>query len=172
MIEYIILDLDHTLMYTSRTKINNTLECGFIEPNYWIYCRPGLQELINICTLGGIEIIIYSAGTKTYVNKILYILQILPFVTFVTNKNNNTTDKAIYDFSHLDLYHLKSMDIVLQDFPQINKNNVLVIDDNPDNYSLDDIKVINIIPWYGDETDIWLYEIVKYIIQHFNTTIL
>jgi RNA polymerase II subunit A small phosphatase-like protein len=67
---HLILDLDNTLVFSSMNKIEKAKNYAIMDNKFYVYKRPHLDNFLS--TLAQFcELIIYTAGTKEYADKII-----------------------------------------------------------------------------------------------------
>lgn len=158
----IVLDIDETLLHTSHYEI----ECASVAPIraaisgwiYYIYARPGVNELIEYCNAAGIKIIVFSAAGERYVSDCIDILGLRKHIDVCNGK------KSIYTSDHLNYGYTKDLMTVLSDYSgELNYENTLAVDDNQSNYSsADDTEsVFRISPWCAVGDDDELFRVVE-----------
>ena len=172
----IVLDLDETLGHfiMNEIKIKNFSNYGYFisDDKYNIdeneeskdkikvgiflirpYAKYFLEELKNL----SYEIVIFTAGTKEYSDKVLDIFDI----------NNNLIKYRLYR-SHLSLRNINND---VKDLSLLGRNleKVIMIDNLPDNYKLQQDNGLPINSWVGDINDTSLKDLVpimKYIVKN------
>jgi CTD small phosphatase-like protein 2 len=165
-----VLDIDETLGHFISNEINHKYfsNYGYLildnnnEDNEDIlkvgiflvrpFAKLFLEELYNLFY----EIVIFTAGTKEYCDKILDILDI----------NNNLIKYRLYR-SHLSL---RNKDDDVKDLSLLgrNLNKIIMIDNLPKNYKLQEDNGLPINSWTGDINDTSLKDlliIMKYIAE-------
>lgn len=130
----LILDLDETLIHFPDHKVEN-FEEEFPES---LQIRPyALQFIKNVSKY--FELIVFTAATKMYADKILDYIDPEKFITY-----------RLYD-EHL-TYHkkkkVKNLELIGRDL-----STVIIIEDIPENYALQQDNGFHIRPWYGDPED-------------------
>jgi Dullard-like phosphatase family protein len=101
------------------------------------YAKYFLEELNNLLY----EIVIFTAGTKEYCDKILDILDL----------NNNLIKYRLYR-SHLSLRNINN-DVKDLSLLGRNLNKIIIIDNLPENYKLQEDNGLPINSWFGDIND-------------------
>ena len=101
------------------------------------YAKYFLEELNNLFY----EIVIFTAGTKEYCDKILDILDL----------NNNLIKYRLYR-SHLSLRNINN-DVKDLSLLGRNLNKIIIIDNLPENYKLQEDNGLPINSWFGDIND-------------------
>ncbi len=69
MLNVIILDLDNTLIYSTRSPKSD--QYAFTSHEYSVYKRPNVDDFINYCFTVFDRVIIWSMGTHEYVHNIV-----------------------------------------------------------------------------------------------------
>ena len=116
------------------------------------YAKYFLEELNNLLY----EIVIFTAGTKEYCDKILDILDL----------NNNLIKYRLYR-SHLSLRNINN-DVKDLSLLGRNLNKIIIIDNLPENYKLQEDNGLPINSWFGDINDSslkYLLTIMKFIAE-------
>lgn len=108
------------------------------------YARYFLEELNNLLY----EIVIFTAGTKEYCDKILDIIDI----------NNNLIKYRLYR-SHLSLRNINN-DVKDLSLLGRNLNKIIIIDNLPENYKLQEDNGLPINSWLGDINDTSLKDLL------------
>nr|QBK88639.1 MAG: ctd-like phosphatase [Mimivirus LCMiAC01] len=109
--KFIILDIDHTLIHSKR--IDPTIKFGefgdfnICDNEYTIYKRPYVDKFIEWCFNNFNGILVWSAGTKIYVDNVVKYLFKSPLkpIMILTRKNcsiNYSNNRYYKDFSTLD----------------------------------------------------------------------
>lgn len=65
----IILDLDHTLIYSTDIQLTNTILLLEYSPNLFVHERPFARELVDLCNQNG-DVIIFTTSVKNYAEQI------------------------------------------------------------------------------------------------------
>jgi len=117
--------------YDNKDKIK--LGIFLIRP----YAKYFLEELNNL----HYEIVIFTAGTKEYCDKILDILDL----------NNNLIKYRLYR-SHISLRNINN-DVKDLSLLGRNLNKIIIIDNLPENYKLQEDNGLPINSWFGDIND-------------------
>lgn len=71
----VILDLDHTLIYSANIQLNNLKQLLQYGPNLIIYERPYARELIELCKKNA-EIIVFTTAVDEYAKNVCEKLEI------------------------------------------------------------------------------------------------
>lgn len=151
----IILDLDHTLIHAvnSSQTLGQTLFNGnptveiWQTPNYHVYVRPHCQSFLNYCFGHYKKVILWSMGSRPYVERILQEMLQHYGVTFheVYTRNEFPDSK-----------NLSMIDV--------NTNRTLFLDDVPTRIcNLSDQNIIEVPPFYSQniDTDTYLLDLQK-----------
>ena len=171
----VVLDMDETLghLIYNEIKVKDFCNYGYLIENdknnfnkisdnkeklkvgiFLIrpFAKFFLEELNNLCY----EIVIFTAGTKEYCDKILDIFDI----------NNNLIKYRLYR-SHISLRNInndvKDLSLLGRDL-----NKIIMIDNLPENYKLQQDNGLPINSWTGDLNDTSLKDllpIMKYIVE-------
>ena len=169
----LVLDMDETLIHClfNNVKKSNAPPYGYLksEDNNIIYynddsnmkigmflVRPFAIQFLEELSKINYEIVVFTAGTKEYCDKILNILDI-----------NNYIKYRLYR-SHLSLRNLnndvKDLSLLGRDL-----NKIIIVDNLADNYKLQENNGLPILPWTGDISDMslkYLSQILKKIIEN------
>ena len=145
---YLISDDKNNFNKNSENKDKIKVGLFLIRP----YAKFFLEELNNLLY----EIVIFTAGTKEYCDKVLDILDI----------NNNLIKYRLYR-SHISLRNInkdvKDLSLLGRDL-----NKIIIIDNFPDNYKLQQDNGLPINSWTGDINDTSLKDllnIMKYFVE-------
>ena len=146
---YIIEDINKLILNTDDKKDKIRVGIFLIRP----YVKYFLEKLNNLF----FEIVIFSAGTKDYCDKILDILDL----------NNNLIKYRLYR-SHLSLRNInndvKDLSLLGRDLSK-----VIMIDNFSENYKLQQDNGLPINSWTGDVNDTSLRDLIpimKYIVEN------
>ena len=146
---YLILDDKNNFNKNSENKDKIKVGLFLIRP----YAKYFLEELNNLLY----EIVVFTASTKEYCDKILDILDI----------NNNLIKYRLYR-SHISLRNInndvKDLSLLGRDLSKI-----IIIDNYPDNYKLQQDNGLPINSWTGDINDTSLKDllyIMKYLVKN------
>ena len=146
---YLILDDKNNFNKNSENKDKIKVGLFLIRP----YAKYFLEELNNLLY----EIVVFTASTKEYCDKILDILDI----------NNNLIKYRLYR-SHVSLRNInndvKDLSLLGRDL-----NKIIIIDNYPDNYKLQRDNGLPINSWTGDINDTSLKDllnIMKYFVEN------
>ncbi len=161
----LILDIDETLIFASRDKLNRAADIELF--NYYIYKRPNLAEFL-IQLKEDFLLAIWSSASDDYVKEIVNLIvppEIeLEFVwgrSRCTYKLNFEADKYVYydSFNHYDyikpLKKLKNKGYMLA--------RILIVDDTPHKSKLNYGNAIHPQEYLGDSTDNELLMLAKYL---------
>ena len=172
----IVLDMDETLghLITNEIKTNNFSNYGYLisdDKNNFnknsenkdkiktglFLIRPYTKYFLNELRNLNYEIVVFTAGTKEYCDKVLDILDI----------NNNLINFRLYR-AHLSLRNInqdvKDLSLLGRDL-----NKIIMIDNLPENYKLQKDNGLPINSWIGDINDSSLKDlliIMKYIVKN------
>lgn len=169
----LVLDMDETIghfLYNSIKK-NNSASYGYLISeenkiflnNYnselkikagIFLIRPYAREFLAELNKNNFEIVVFTAGTKDYCDKILDLLDI----------ENNFIKYRLYR-SHLTL---RNMDDGVKDLTLLGRelNKVVIVDNIAENYKLQENNGLPIKPWRGEIEDMslkYLLKILKFI---------
>ena len=145
--KYLICDLDQTLVDVSEFCYHCAKHQRIIIEGlfYYVHIRPYTRELIEHCLRKNIEIIIYSANDLIYIDSIVKIL----FESFSKPSKIMTKKDMVLDSAGG--YYVKTLISVGIKY-NLNRKDLLAIDDNLDNYP-NDSNVIYIKPWVKEMTN-------------------
>ena len=145
----LILDLDETLVHSSFTPFEKNdiiLNVDFDGVLYKIYVlvRPGVEYFIkNISKY--YELIIFTASLSNYASPLLDILDKDNNIKYRLYRENCTFMNGIY------IKELKKLNRDLKD--------LIIVDNSPLAYTLDNDNGLPIKTWYDDKNDVELYKI-------------
>ena len=139
---YLILDLDETLIFSSRRKISS--KSIFIEKNVYLNKRPYLKEFLNNVSKR-FNLILFTASEKSYAEKIL---------RFIDKKNNFFMLK----FFRKDCVILPGNLILknLEFLQNFKEKNLAIIDNSVNHFFKNLNNCIPIVPFFGDVKDMEL----------------
>lgn len=166
--KYFVLDLDETLISGIPKKQKHTLkklENYNMDNYYTIYCRPHLQEFLDY-VFEHFNVIIWTAASKDYC---------LFIVKNIVLKNPNRNISKIFFSYHCSLSKKfaknknvpKKLSILWEKFglKDINKHNVVILDDFEDVYSCQKENCIIAKSFDalvdGSESDVFLKDVLK-----------
>lgn len=113
----LVVDLDNTLIYSSTKKIAKMKNYTLIDGRFYVYKRPHLESFLS--TLSQYcELVIYTAGTKEYADKVIDHIDKNSVISrrFYRNNCRQVENMWFKDFSRL----------------EPDNKNVIIIDDLPD----------------------------------------
>jgi CTD small phosphatase-like protein 2 len=146
---YIFEDNTNKILFKTNNKNKIKVGMFLIRP----YAKYFLEKLNNLF----FEIVIFSAGTKEYCDKVLDILDI----------NNNIIKYRLYR-SHLSLRNInndvKDLSLLGRDLSK-----VIMIDNFSENYKLQQDNGLPINSWFGDANDTSLRDLIpimNYIVKN------
>lgn len=148
MNKVIVLDVDHTLVDAVKTNLGPPDEslCYIISNNYYVYLRPHVHEFIDYCFFVTPYVIIWSAGTQSYIEDIIkFLLDTYSFYRIITRSTYDTIQKNV--------------DLLLTD--NIVKSSLIIfIDDKPERIYFEeaDVVILEIIPYKYKNNDNKLIE--------------
>lgn len=162
----IILDLDHTLIHAviknDKTKyfIDNAFNqdkfrIRLSNEEFVVYRRPYLDQFLEFCFSKYKYVIIWSAGTENYVNKILRIIL--------------SREQKPYKVITRDTFDTKKKDIEnILDDPNISVFRLMFVDDSPRRIrNLDNAFIIRSVPYHIShervQNDNYLYCLINYL---------
>ena len=150
-IKAIILDIDQTLVDTENCNKKYCIHKKFYIKNntYYLHKRPYIDDLFSWCCTKNIDIIIFSAAYKSYVD---YIVEFL----FLEHKNKPISVLCADHLVRHNYIYTKSLRKV-EEITGISSNNLISVDDMRDNYIINDDhkKTIYIEPWtWKDDSDV------------------
>lgn len=112
----IILDLDHTLIYSTEIHSANSRLLFEYSPNLFVHERPFARELVDLCNQSG-DVIIFTTAVKDYAEQVCNKLAVNYKELYSRNDcgiNEGRYVKSI-DESWLNIY-----------------NQIIIIDDSPE----------------------------------------
>lgn len=146
---YVFEDGTNKILFKTNNKNKIKVGMFLIRP----YAKYFLEKLNNLF----FEIVIFSAGTKEYCDKVLDILDI----------NNNIIKYRLYR-SHLSLRNInndvKDLSLLGRDLSK-----VIMIDNFSENYKLQQDNGLPINSWFGDANDTSLRDLIpimNYIVKN------
>jgi len=163
--ENVILDLDSTLIWSTRELIKNNanyLPLNIDGKKIYMYIRPYLKEFLEHCFNNHKTVSLWSLGTKQYVEPVLQIL----FKLFKITKKFHfvKTNEDSYIFNNIfDTTPSKSLNKIFEEYPSFNKTNTIFIDDNLDVHDDNYDNIYQIENYYGDSTDNTLKYLITYL---------
>ena len=163
--ENVILDLDSTLIWSTRELIKNNanyLPLNIGGKKIYMYIRPYLKEFLEHCFNKHKTVSLWSLGNKQYVEHVLKNL----FNLFKITKKFHfiKTNEDSYIFNNIfDTIPSKSLNKIFEEFPSFNKKNTIFIDDNLDVHDDNYDNIYQIENYYGDSTDNTLKYLITYL---------
>lgn len=139
----IILDVDHTLVHSVKKNKDVNHKQLYIETkDYNVYLRPHIYDFLRYCFKVTPFVILWSAGTETYIDEITkYFSDDFYFYKVITRTTYNTVEKNV--------------DLILTDH-LIKESMIIFIDDYPDRikYEISDPIIFQIKKYtYKDDDD-------------------
>jgi TFIIF-interacting CTD phosphatase-like protein len=141
----IVIDLDHTLICSKKEYIADVPVIDFPDTRYYVHVRPGVKSFIDYLLKQDYTIIVWSAGLREYVDKI---------VDIIFGDDVNSRPDMIWCREHC-LYindtHVKPLDAIDRTGRY---DSVTIIDDS--DYAIDPSDThrwIKIPRFYGDPND-------------------
>lgn len=136
---FLVLDLDETLVCTTRLKTNSPCDVICVgKQKIFLQKRPGLAEFIEKISML-FHIIIFTSAKNEYADKIINI--IAPFVS----KENRFYNKSITNYKGFYVKDLKKLKVPL--------DKTILVDDNPSSGIFQPYNQIIISPWDESSTD-------------------
>ncbi len=150
----IVLDLDETLIHSCNEWIGHP--CDFTVANAMVHVRPGITEFLN-AIYNNNDVAVWTASTGQYLDELVSQLFAGRDLKFIWDRSycDIETDQSGYDIFVKDTAKLC----------QAGYNNLLLIDDRPENISPDSERVLAVKPFYGSRDDCELYALAEYISQ-------
>ena len=153
----LVLDLDETLVHSSMTPFPNgsdlTIEINVAGNKYNVYVlkRPFLEEFLSEMSYL-YEILIFTASLAEYAEPLLEILDKRKIIKYKLNRNHCLYYQGTY----------------IKDLKVINRNikDLIIIDNNPASYVLNQENGIPILSWFDNPNDkelMRLIPILKYL---------
>ena len=141
MKQHIILDLDHALIYSTYKEIDG-LKLISKRKYLFLYHRPFLKDFLKFIETK-YEIIFYTSSKIDYARWVVS--------TFKLNNKyeifGRKYTKIIY--SEYGIIYKKSLEKIKKEF----EYKVKVLDDRPDLWEENGVKLIDIKPWMGEHND-------------------
>lgn len=151
----IALDIDGTLFYTSNLQLNNSVEIELKSSKYYLTQRPHLNILFDYLDYNKeyFDIIVYSAGTKSYIEKLL---------DFIDKKN---LISEIYDREFCDVLVVNGKLRYIKNYKNINKklHNLYLIDDREEHFDNYDVIGYKCKKFKGEEEDYEIFNIIDFL---------
>lgn len=154
----LILDLDETLIFGTEDALDAPPD--FCVGAFHIYARPHVREFLSFCS-EHYHIAVWSTGSDDYVHQVLAALTDggHPFA-FIWSRNRCTL-KGLGDDGELRW---------LKDLKKVHKlgwnlEQVLMLEDTPQNLARHYGNVIPIRPFTGDQADVELKQIMPFLLK-------
>ncbi len=161
MPKLIVLDLDYTLIYSTKEKLR---EPDFNVEDYNVYIRPGLDNFLNFCSIKG-KVGIWSQGDKCYVEEVVSkLIGDSKELLFKWSKEECVSYARMFGFENSESHYanlkvVKDLNLVSERFG-FDISDIIAVDDNPELHYIDLENVITATPWEGDEKDSFLYSVI------------
>lgn len=151
----LILDIDNTLLYLEH-KANFKFKNQKIDPDfkidndYYGVFRPYLEKFLKAISKH-YDIALWTTGNTKYANEIANLIF------------DPLNIKLIFVWSGNECYSgtSKSLDLVIEEFPEYAKKDIIALDDSPNCYRLDPENLIKIPKFLGDPNDTELLKVLK-----------
>jgi len=139
----LILDLDHCLIFSSYSEIEN-LKCQGKMKYLFLYHRPGLSDFIKrIEKIRNLEIVFYTSAKSEYAKWVVNTID--PKIDYRLFTRSSTSKKFT---EYGELYYKALSKLPLhQDIPTV------VLDDRTDLWDPTGVNLIDIEPWHGEVLD-------------------
>ena len=151
----IALDIDGTLFHTSKNQLNNSIEIELKSEKYYVIQRPNLDILFDYLNLNKdyFDIIVYSAGTKSYIEQLL---------NFIEKKH---IISEIYDRNFCDMLVVDDKLRYIKNYKKINKklHNLYLIDDNGEHFDNYNVIGYKCKKFQGEEEDGEIFNIIDFL---------
>jgi RNA polymerase II subunit A small phosphatase-like protein len=152
----LVLDLDETLIHSSRTLLDREHECQVGVYN--VYFRPHVRTFLEKCqTWYGVGI--WSAGSETYVADVIQRLFVGLQEPEFTWSHNACTWWT--DWESRDRYIIKKLKKLCR--LGYHLDHILVIDDIPNTFCQNYGNGIAVKPWYGAQDDDELLQLLPFL---------
>ncbi len=154
----LILDIDETLLYSSRTTLPRTED--FKVGDYFVYTRPGLREFVKFVQ-DSFEIAVWTASTAAYAKSVL--AKVFPdpgILRFAWSRERCTVR---YNAELRQSYWVKDLKKVKK--LGYSLDSVLVVDDSPEKLERSYGNHVPVQPFLGDPRDDELYFLQRYLIR-------
>jgi Dullard-like phosphatase family protein len=148
----LILDLDETLIKSYRLSSHNLYnEYDIIidEHQIGVICRPYLLDFLKF-SRNSFDLVLFSAGTKDYVNSVINVLSISDYFSRVYTREHCIKIDSLY---------LKS----LKHIPHMNEDDCLIIDNNIFSFALDLDNGVLISSFHGEKDDTDLIDCIDHL---------
>jgi len=171
----VILDIDETLIYATKEKLNRKADFTVFE--YHVYKRPNLDHFINRLEKS-YEIAIWSSEGNDYVNSIVVGLELDVEIKFIWGRNEATQKRHLNDYyetgNDSELYYVKPLKKVKRMGYKIER--ILIVDDSPHKSQLNYGNAIYPKSYKGEINDNELLTLIEYLEsikdeQSFRTTL-
>lgn len=154
----LILDLDHCLIFSSYSEIEN-LKCQGKMKYLFLYHRPGLSDFIRrIEKFRNLELVFYTSAKSEYAKWVVRTID--PKIDYRLFTRSSTSKK----FTKYGEVYYKSLSklAIHHDMPTV------VLDDRTDLWDSTGVHLIDIEPWHGEVSDQRLEEAFLRIYKYFN----
>jgi hypothetical protein len=164
--KYIVLDLDDTLIHafspTWACKLTLPAPHNIMNAGCGMYClhvRPWFRQFVEWCHEQDYEIVIFSAGSESYVNDITKTLW----------QDFDKKPSVVMSARELDSGYVKTIDAIIRKLgPSVTKNQIVCVDDLREHYVNDLDRVVWVDSWDGKLNDCELVTIQDCIIKMFH----
>ncbi|PHQ79700.1 MAG: NLI interacting domain protein [Coxiella sp. (in: Bacteria)] len=152
----LILDLDETLIYASKVPLPEKVPAFEAGP-YTVYLRPHLNELLLYCQ-ANFEVAVWTVSTDAYAERIVECAFPVGYpLSFVWARNKCTPS---YRSQTGELNYQKKLRKLRKKY---RLEDVIVIDDSPENHLDNYGNLIAVKPYVGDDQDDELHYLIRYL---------
>jgi len=139
----LILDLDHCLIFSSYSEIEN-LKCQGKMKYLFLYHRPGLSDFIKrIEKIRNLELVFYTSAKSEYAKWVVNTID--PKIDYRLFTRSSTSKKFT---EYGELYYK-----ALSKLPLHQDIRTVVLDDRTDLWDSTGVHLIDIEPWHGEVLD-------------------
>ena len=161
MTKLVVLDLDSTLIYSTKEKLR---EPDFMVDGYNVYKRPGLDTFLEFC-FANFQVGVWSSAAESYVDEIVKnIFKDPKKLLFKWTKNECTSPAEVYHIDVTDDSPLSKK--VVKDLEKLARTlnfsmgEIVAVDDAPRLHYKNDSRVVCALKWEGSLDDRVLYNIM------------
>ncbi|EAY32025.1 HAD family hydrolase [Microscilla marina] len=167
----LILDLDETLIYTSKTPLINIEPAFTLSAYHYVYKRPYLEEFLYACQQY-FELAVWSSAQRNYVNPVVKRVfpQSIP-LSFVWSRKRCTFGNLPLHYSldnHQALGSSQKPSCWFKKLEKVRKRGyslrkILIVDNSPEKVFFNSANAIYINDFQGDVNDVELMLLKKYL---------
>ena len=153
MKKLVILDLDETLIYATKTSVGSEY---FKVGDYFVYRREHLDDFLEFCN-EYFQVGIWTSSTKNYAHKIVEEIATNIDISFIFSRESCVVTR---DLERDTIVYIKDLKKIKR--KGFNLDNVLVVDVSPEKLQRNYGNLIKVKPFFGEKDD-ELLQLRKYL---------